>query len=253
MRVERFEGLSDQELIALFNAARAEEYGELEAQAAHVEKKRASRARPEARDEIRNALDKLRRRYDEVARVDYFDCPQGVGVVAHLAKIAETLSPATPPPRVAPAVIAEFQTRRWVTRPRPHVDRLATIWLLRRFIDPTASVRYSSQPEPDEIAFDMNQGRFGHAGNFCTFETMLRAFGLQEPALQALAEIVHEIDLRDGRYDHPATNGVDAILAGWLRVGFSDAELEAHGVALFEGLYQSLAEVTRHTPSKRKR
>jgi hypothetical protein len=80
-------------------------------------------------------------------------------------------------------------------------------------------------------------GAFGHVGNFCTFETMLAAFDLQSPALRTISEYIHEIDLRDSRYLHPEIAGIDAILSGWLLNDFSDAELEAHGLALFDGLH----------------
>ena len=83
-------------------------------------------------------------------------------------------------------------------------------------------------------------GTFGHVGKFCTFETLLAAFDLQNAALWKLGEIVHEIDLRDGIYTHPEIIGLDLILKGWLLTGLTDQELELHGIALFEGLYQAL-------------
>jgi hypothetical protein len=112
--------------------------------------------------------------------------------------------------------------------------------LIRRFIDPHAVIRYASQPEPDEISFDMEGAVFGHQGNLCTFEVMLRAFTLADPTLQVMAEIVHEIDLRDGIYMRPQTVGIDAILNGWLCSELSDAERESYGIALFEGLSKAL-------------
>jgi len=137
--------------------------------------------------------------------------------------------------------LSAYRRKRWVTRPHPHVDRLACIWLIRRFVDAKAVIRYATRPRPGEIAFDMDEGEFGHQGNLCSFEKMLRAFGLDEPALRAMAEIVHEIDLRDGRYAWPEATGIDAILEGWRLSKWSDAELEARGIALFEGLYLSLS------------
>jgi len=85
----------------------------------------------------------------------------------------------------------------WVTRARPPVDRLACIWLIRRFIDPDAAIRYAERARDDEISFDMREVRFGHQGNHCSFETMLDSLLLDDPALRMVAEIVHEIDLRD--------------------------------------------------------
>jgi hypothetical protein len=253
MRIEQFEGLSEERLIALFNEARKKEYGELEAELEELDK--PSRARkPDRRAHVQEALAKFRRRYNDIARVDYFGCPDGMRVAAQLAKIEQNLShPAGLDVKIAPADVAEFRDKRWVTRTRPHVDRLACIWLIRRSVDSHAQIRYSLHPAADEIAFDMSEGQFGHQGNLCTFEVLLRAFGLDEPALRAMAEIVHEIDLRDGKYIRPAIVGVDMILQGWLLAGYSDAELEAHGIALFEGLYRILSNVGRGEPRERKR
>jgi hypothetical protein len=143
---------------------------------------------------------------------------------------------------VALASLTAYRDRRWVTRPRPHVDRLACAWLIRHFINPDAAIRYALEPEPDEISFDMTEAHFGHQGLLCTFETMIRAFQLNTPGLGTLAEIVHEIDLRDGQYSHPEQAGIDAILKGWLVAQLGDAELEAHGIALFEGLYAMFSQ-----------
>ncbi|MGB8647460.1 MAG: chromate resistance protein ChrB domain-containing protein [Anaerolineae bacterium] len=251
MRVAQFEGLTDEQLVALFNQARAQEYAEVDQAAVPLEK--ASRKlKQDQRAEVQDALARLRSRFNDITRVDYFGSPEAMRVGARLARIGDALSSASASPQVSRTAREEYRDKRWVTRPRPHVDRLACIWLIRRFINPNAVIRYATNPTPDEIGFDMNDGQFGHQGNLCTFETMLKAFGLDDPALQAMAEIVHEIDLRDGRYARPATLGVDQILQGWLFAGFSDAELEAHGIALYEGLYQAL-DPTHARSSKRKR
>ncbi|MBI4642051.1 MAG: chromate resistance protein [Candidatus Tectomicrobia bacterium] len=242
MRVEQFEGLPDSQLIKLFRDVRTEEYAEVDAQAIELEKSIISSGmKPEDHSPIQDALDKLLRRHAEIARVDFFDASEGAHVASRLARIEQALSSEEMPTvDVPPADIAAYRSKRWVTRPRPHVDRLACIWLIRRFLNPTAVIRYSLEPEPDEVAFDMSEREFGHQGNLCTFETMVTAFRLDEPGLRAISEIVHEIDLRDGRYMRPEIAGVDAVLKGWLLAGLSDAELEAHGVALFEGLYATL-------------
>ena len=150
---------------------------------------------------------------------------------------------------VSPVSIAAYRDKRWVTRPHPHVDRLACIWLIRRFINPTAVIRYALTAEPGEVAFDMREGEFRHRGNLCSFETMVLAFDLNSPSLRAIGEIVHEIDLRDGCYARPETAGVDAILKGWLLARLSDTEREAHGVALFEGLYAAFSQDLKQVSS----
>ncbi len=140
-------------------------------------------------------------------------------------------------PEVPSAVRSEYVGRVWVTRPRPFIDRLASAWLIRRFIDPSGEVRYADAAAVDEVAFDMEPGLFTHIGNRCTFEVLIAAFGLDEPALDRIGEVIHEIDLRDGRYAHPETHGIEAILNGWHAARWGDHALEEGGLHLFDGLY----------------
>ncbi|HYM92265.1 MAG TPA: chromate resistance protein ChrB domain-containing protein [bacterium] len=254
MRVERFEGLSDAQLIGLFQEARKEDYAALDGRAAVLEKALAGPRTRGPRDDAqaRESLARLRREHAAIARIDFFDSPAGVQVASRLARIEESLSPAQPDHTpVAPAALSAYRTKRWVTRPSPHVDRLGCAWLIRRFINPRAVIRYSTAPRPDEVAFDMDRGPFSHHGPLCTFETMVRAFGLDDPAVGVIAEIVHEIDLRDGRYVRPEVPGIDAILRGWM--SRTDADREAHGVALFEGLYAGLSPAPSRRRTKKAR
>lgn len=247
MRVERFEGLKEAQLVELFQNARKRDYEELDAQAAQLEKSIRRTRRPQDLVRARDMVAKLRRWRAEIARIDFFDSPESAQVAPRLARIAQALSPSQPSsPSVTPADVAAYRRRRWVTRPHPHVDRLACAWLIRRFINPKAVIRYANTPGPGEVRFDMSNAEFGHRGNLCTFETMVKAFGLDDPRLLAIAEIVHEIDLRDGRYVRPEVAGVDAILSGWK--AYSDAERESHGIALFEGLYGSPPKATPRVP-----
>jgi hypothetical protein len=254
MRVEKFEGLSDSELMDRFRKARAEDYTALDTQAAQLEAQLKPELTPAERSRLRETLERLRRQHSEVARIDFFEAPEGGLLTSRLGRIAQALSAVEgTAASVPPAALEAYRDVHWVTRPRPHVDRLSCIWLIRRFINPQAVVRYAPTPDPGEVAFDMPHGEFTHRGHLCTFETMVRTFGLEDPSLQPMGEIIHEIDLRDGRYAHPETAGVDAILKGWLLARLSDAELEAHGVALFEGLYADLSRRNRPAPPKRRR
>jgi hypothetical protein len=238
LHIMKVEGVSDAELVELFHEARRSEYAELEAQLALLEQQFATTAEAGA---PREGLERLRRRYAEVARIDYFDSPEGRELAGRLERLAQLLNP-TPTGAPPPASAAAYQGRSWVTRPRPHVDRLACIWLIRRFIDPEAHIRYADRAEADEVAFDMEGATFGHLGERCSFETMLSAFGLDEPGLQALANIVHALDFWDGPPERPEAAGLDAILRGWLQAGLCDADLKRHGIALFEGLYLTLRQ-----------
>lgn len=245
MRVEQFEGLADQDLIQMFNLARAADYQGLDAAVAQIENQTGARRTVE-RGARKDAIAKLRKRQAEIARVDYFDCPEGIRLGGRIARIEQALlQTGTESPGIPAATRTRYLGKTWVTRPHPHVDRLACAWLIRRFIDPRAVIRYSTRPPADAICFDMADAEFGHQGNLCTFETMIRAFGLEEPALGAMAEIIHSIDLQDGRYTRNETEGIDAVLRGWTQAGLEDSECEARGITLFEGLYNALAGEAR--------
>jgi hypothetical protein len=248
MRVEQFEGMGDAELTALFNQARTEEYSQLDGQINALSK-------TQDRAELQDTLERLRRQHAEISRVDYFACPAGPQTAQRLAQLAERLtSPRSIAPAIPSARIADYRAKTWVTRPRPYVDRLACAWLIRRFINPKATIRYANQPKLNDVAFDMETGEFGHRGNLCTFEVMCQAFNLNEPGLRTITEIVHAIDLSDGRYARSATTGVGAVLDGWHQAKLSDAELEERGSALFEGLLAHFAQSERKpkAPSRSK-
>lgn len=252
MKVESFEGLTDRELVSLFQDKSEKAYAELEKQIAELEKIVGSKNSTQ-KSHPHGEVEKLRRKHAEIVRTDFFDAPGNSRIVARLGALERKLVGGNQELiSIEKVSIGDYKGRRWVTRPRPHVDRLGSIWLIRRFIDPDAKIRYSKNPEPDELSFDMKKGStFGHVGNFCTFETMLTAFDLKDRGLWTIAEIIHEIDLRDSRYRHPEIAGIDAVLRGWLLKELSDEELEVQGLGLFDGLYSDV--LRREKASKKKK
>ena len=248
LRIERLDEDAERRVVELSRTARDEEYQKI-----------AAEAEPANKAGLRERLERLRRRFAEVSRIDFFQAPGRTAAAAALARLEASLGGGEAAGREVPrAELERYKGRTWVTRPHPHVDRLACAWLIRRFVDPEAEIRYADAPRQGEISFDMRNADFGHRGSRCTFETLIAAFGLEaDPALAALAEIVHAIDLRDGAAARPEIPGVEATLRGWSATGWPDGELERHGIALFEGLYLDLqqvrpAEAAEH-PKKRKR
>jgi hypothetical protein len=238
VHLESLQRAAEGRVVELFRSARGEDFRKLAAEA-EAAAANARAADPEARERLRDQLERLHRRFAEVSRIDFFQAPESAAAAAALHRLEEALGRRRPAEAVPAASREAYRGRRWVTRPRPHVDRLASVWLIRRFIDPAAEIRYSDAPEPGEVSFDMRRAEFGHVGDRCTFETLLAAFGLDDPGLATLAEIVHEIDLRDGRSSRPEVAGVDRILAGWGSLDLPDAEMERRGLELFEGLYRA--------------
>jgi hypothetical protein len=146
--------------------------------------------------------------------------------------------PAAPTDRVQPG-------RTWVTRRDVHVDRMASAWLIRRFLDPEARFKFVAasgyRPEAGELRFDMYEAEYTHEGELCTFQTLLRRFGLGDSGLAAIGEIVRDIDCKDAKYGRSETPGVAAMIAG-IAAGTSDDEVRlARSGPLFDGLLDHFA------------
>ena len=135
--------------------------------------------------------------------------------------------------------------RTWVTRQGVQVDRIASAWLIRRFIDKAARFKFvpssGYQPEAGELRFDMFEGEFTHRGDRCTFEVLVAHAGLADPALSAIGEIIHDIDLKDDKYGRAETAGVKSLIAGIATPGADDEQRLARGAVLLDGLYDSFA------------
>ena len=133
-----------------------------------------------------------------------------------------------------------------MTRAGVFVDRIASAWLIRRFVDPEASFKFvpaqGYQPEAGELRFDMFAAEYTHEGDRCTFEVLLDRFALGgDPALAVLAEIVHDVDIRDDKFGREDTPGVARVLAGIAAASDDDARRLERGAAVFDDLYALFA------------
>jgi hypothetical protein len=132
------------------------------------------------------------------------------------------------------------------------VDRIASAWFIRRFLDPKARLRFidpgGDEVQADEIRFDMVDGEFTHEEDRCTFETLVLRTGIGDPALTRLAEVVHDMDIKDGKFGHPETSGVQQLLVGMLMTNHDDEARLDRGFALFDDLYQSFRGRLRSPP-----
>lgn len=241
-------GLTEEELRKRFRGARGAEYSALADEARNA-------AIAGGFDEATRALPRLRRRLDEIGQVDFFGAAErfdAESAIDRLAALAAVPSDADTRPGRDPAEDAEARTqsgRTWVTREGVFVDRIASAWLIRRFIDRDATFKFVAArgyvPQRDEVRFDMYQAEYTHDGDRCTFETLLARFGLDEPALHALAEIVHDIDCKDAKFDRPEAAGVESILRGLVNAQPNDADRVAQGSTIMEALYAQLGGAIR--------
>src|SRR5205814_947776 len=143
---------------------------------------------------------------------------------------------------VAANPIPRLRGTTWVTRQAVNVDRIARSWMIRRFIDPAAVFKFVSgkgyRPAERELRFDMFQGEFTHEGDKCTFEVLLDRVALNDPALRAIAEIIHDIDLRDSKYGREESVGIRTLIDGIALTTADDSERLARGAEVFNNLYQ---------------
>jgi len=137
-----------------------------------------------------------------------------------------------------------YRSRVWITRPRPGIDRISSAWLIRNFIDKNATFIFDHDPNlhPAAIPFDMFQTTkgFGHRGEDCTFETLCKEFAIRDKRVRAIAQIIHDADLEDGKFGRIEGIGLDRTLIGWAKQGVGDEELLRRGMEIIEGLYGSI-------------
>jgi hypothetical protein len=192
-------------------------------------------------------LSRIRKRFQEIVEIDFFNSPLRSRVEALLARVDET-NKVSDTDNQQLRTTKKYLNRTWITRQRPGIDRVSSAWLIRRFIDPNAKFAFgvNSQRQPNAIPFDMfgPQG-FGHRGDDCTFETLRKRFGIRDHRVATIAEIIHDADLADEKFGRVEGIGLDRVLIGWAEQGMPDEELLRRGIELIEGLYQSISGAGR--------
>lgn len=238
LRIQAIDDLSPRALREHFRQARAADYEALIEEAKRLEPA-AARASTQ--------LQRLRRRYEEILDIDFFESPLRRRAEEALRQ-AEKPRPKAEKGKVEMVSKADYQNRVWMTRPRPGIDRVSSAWLITRFIDPKARFIFSSDPKThdDAVRFDMYQaGGFGHDEDHCTFETICRLFGIGDKAVRVIGEAIHDADVEDGRFGRSEGIAMNSILRGWDRQGLANDELLKRGMELIEGLYLSLSGAKR--------
>jgi hypothetical protein len=246
-------GVTDQQLIAQFQAARDADFLQLLKDVRALQTRIRKLPVEERARAVRHLSDKL----EKLRAIDFFSAPQRVPAEREYEALVRLLEPV---PRTSNAAstsslaVADYQQRTWVTRPRPGVDRLGSAWLISRFIDRQATFEFADDAGElaGAIPYDMFSGGFGHEGEHCTFEVLQTRFGIEDAAVSALAEIVHDVDLKDERYRLPQAAGVATLIDGLRLALDDDSELLREGVALFEALYRGLQSRPTNRPRRAK-
>ena len=236
IKVSEIEGLPHEKVVQLFNDARTKDYAELTS--ALSEFVRENKKRPS--DSYVHDLEKFQTRFHELREMDYYQCPK-----AHDAQMLLREAESIPQKKTRPAPRLHrrnFSRRQWLTRSRPEIDRVASAWLIRKFIDTEARFVFSTlqKDHPDAIPYDMFEVEFTHHGDDCTFETLTKRFEIEDNAVQAIAEMVHDADLEDDKFKRAECLGLQRVLKGFAKLDYSDERILEKGFELLDALYATL-------------
>ncbi len=239
------EGLSDEQVINLFREARKRDYEKivLEANELLTQCRHNTSGLSAHFLEYKIGLTKLRKAFAGITAIDFFPVPEQEKVEATLTDMETILQQKRgqhPTVMHIPANKAKLTGKFWVTRANVYVDRMASAWFIQRYIDDTALFRFVATAEyistPEEIRFDMPIGEFTHKGNLCTFEVMAHTFGEGDLALEQLARMIHDIDLKDDLYNLPETDGLHALFDGIVAVTNDDGERIRQAGVILDGM-----------------
>jgi hypothetical protein len=234
VRAQEIEGLTRDEAVSLFHTAREAEYSDLKKALQNFISRRRKRDAESAAGE----LERLTRQFRELRQIDFFDSARGHEVAMLLRRVEGPHSSR----KLQTLEAKQYRGKTWFTRPRPEIDRVGSAWLISRFIDPKAKFVFapSAQSIPGAIPFDMLDAEFSHHGNNCTFETLVKRFALADKAVARIAEMIHDADLDDAKFQRVECLGIDRVLKGWAKQGLTDEQILDRGFECFDALYAFL-------------
>ncbi|HET7499763.1 MAG TPA: chromate resistance protein ChrB domain-containing protein [Kofleriaceae bacterium] len=246
---------TDDDIERRFIDARNADYAEVAGAAKQLARKLgAKRISPERIAEITEQHARLVHRLGEITAIDFLDVPGREAVEGLLAAVARGLPRDGTTAREPLEEVPRPRGVTWVTRTGVHVDRIASAWLIRRFIDPEARFKFVPAngyvPRDGELRFDMFEAEFTHIGDRCTFEVLAERMALREPALVALGEIIHDLDLRDDKFGREETAGVRSAIDGICTVARDDEQRIAAATPMLDGLYSHFSLRARRKPAR---
>ena len=236
------EGITTKELIELFQAARDSDYGELMEEIKELkEELRAAEAAGEAwASGMAGRVTRIRQRLTEIQTIDFFRAPAGKSAETLVSEIEAKIRRA--PIHKSQPGKRTYSGRTWVTRKGVHVDRIASAWLIRRFIDPNARFKFVAakgyRPEQEELRFDMFDAEFTHEGDLCTFEVLVERQNIGDNALRRIGEVIHDIDLKESKFGRPETAGIALIVNAICTKHKDDTDRIERGTILLDDLYE---------------
>jgi hypothetical protein len=249
--IDHVDSVTDNEVIALFNQARRNDYLPLTKEMEELSRKLNAikkGGQGPALKPLAAQLEKNRKAWREIQQVDFFTAPEGLALNDTISYLQSELQQLAGAPKkieqsmpVSRRSAVEYEGRIWATRARPFVDRMATAWLITAFIDRNASFTFTDETQTGAVsgavAFDVAGGEFTHRGELCTFEVMAMAFAIKDKAVMRIAQIVHDLDIKDNKFQSPEAMGVEEILNGIRKTAGNDHEALSQGMKVFAMLY----------------
>ncbi len=237
------EGLSDGQIKALFQTARDADYKKIVSETKSFIKdvEQASDLSGTAVVKTKKELSRLQKRFEEIIATDFFHAPAREAADSILTECNALLRESKNESTLTPKALKDVREHVWVTRKEIYVDRICCAWLIKRFIDRKAQFKFVQNekyhPGPNELRFDMFEAEYTHKGNKCTFEVLADTFHLAAKPVTAIAEIVHDIDLKDNKYGRPEKDGIQALFSGLTITCTTDEERLTRGAAILDELY----------------
>lgn len=261
IKTDTIEPLQQEDIVTLFNAQRLPQYQEI-AKKIDDFTGRLGNLRKGGKDKKSTSLfrqfEKIQGDFQAVQQRDFFQSARGKELATQIGTLRKQLEEFSAVEKgrtasIAPSLatgrkLTSFSGLTWMTRSRPFVDRMASAWLIRRFIDAKASFVFKEEGDLKnlasdlEVSYDVRGGDFTHIDDLCTFEVLTKSFGLVDKGLTALARIVHDIDIKDGKFAVPEAHVIEMIVKGIRSRALPDGETLEQGIAVFEALYLSITE-----------
>jgi hypothetical protein len=229
-----FDELRNEQIEHMFNEARTREYQLLERELKKL-------AKPPNRGKSEPGMLRLKKRLQQIVEIDFFGAPIRARIEEAVRRLES--DDGKEKAREGKKSPKDYVGRTWMTRPQPGIDRVSSAWLILRYIDSHAKFAFDQDPRqhPDAIPFDMvTAGGFGHLGNDCTFETLVKTFSIGDSRLSLIAQAVHDADLADEHFGRTEALGIDRILDGWNKQAVANEEVLRRGIEMIEGLYNGI-------------
>jgi hypothetical protein len=253
VRVENIETVKNSEIVSFFKQQREKDYGVLMKNLEELERKVSSVRKGGGTQNNKKLMDQMARigkEFEGIQAVDFFSSKAGENLKKNIKELELGLKGISGTGAkeqkitLAQKRAEDYRNMIWATRKKPFIDRMASAWLIRKFIDKNAVFRFIDEKDIGSLgkgvtAFDVRDGEFTHRGDMCTFEVIMKTFGFRDKALKRIAEIVHELDVKDEKYSNAEANGIEGLLIGIRKTVTTDEEVLKKGMEVFEMLYAS--------------